>query len=337
MFHSGELPIFLACDKNNSTAVGHLLAAGSNTVVGTKCALNISIRRNDIESARLILMAHPEDELVKDSRNQTPLELAASLMDPSFELLILATRKPESGTGETFLLQIRDSLLDDVQNAREKFVKDTNTIQNLSEFIDGVSIIERALWRFGELVTLQTMEVKSRLQALENKGPTITPQQRAVIDLRDIWDKKIRETEEKQRELKTQVFTPESRAALARWEQTIRERKQFFDELMSKAKSEIGNINDIVEEQHFLSRMDLLLSSLQNWNEQYTKPFQAEIVSFSMKVQTEYSMSVKAPDHTEVFEALKELNTQIAETSPDLINSKSSMKVSGSKSPKTNH
>ena len=315
---TNDLPIFLAVDRKNSEAVDMLLASGSQTSIGTKCAIILAIKRGDLESTRLILADHPDDEMCKDSRGYTPLEVSVGLKDPSFELLLLATHKPTKSIGEDFVDGIRDSILDDMAQQRDAFTQDPMTINNLPEFLDSVAVTEHTLWRFGELITLQSLEVRDKLSELREKAKNISPLEKSLNDLRIMWDAKIKETERRHKTLSTQVFTPESRAALQRWQQVLNDRKAFFDDLISKANSMSGTTTNIQEELQFYERMNDVLASYKNWENEQTKPYQAEIVEFTKKTQQALAPRARDPGMSDVFSALKALNDQIAETNPQL-------------------
>ena len=321
---ANDLPIFLAVDRKNSEVVDMLLASGSQTNVGTKCAIILAIRRGDLESTRLILADHPDDEMCKDSRGLTPLEVAVGLKDPSFELLLLATHKPTKSIGEEFVNGIRDSILDDMAQERDAFSQDPLSINNLPEFLDSVAVTEHTLWRFGELISLQLIEVRDKLAELRDKAKNISPLERSLNDLRILWDAKIKETERRHKTLSAQVFTPESRAALQRWQQVLNDRKAFFDDMISKANSLAGNVGNTQEELEFYENMSEVLSTYRNWENEQTKPFQTEIVEFTKKTQQFLAPHAREPGMSDVFVALKALNDQIAETSPQLFEVKNS-------------
>ena len=329
--NSNELPIFLAASRKNSDAIDMLLASGSQTSVGTKSALIISINKLDIESARLIITDHPDDEMCKDARGLTPLEIAVGIKeDPSFELLLLSSRKPSKSVGEEFVNGIKDSILEDVAKEMDGFSLDPMKIDNLPEFVDSVSVTEHTMWRFNELIYLQKKVVNEKLADIKEREKHVTPLQKNLNDLRAMWDAKIKETEARHKRLAGQVFTPESRAALKRWQQTLDERKAFFEDMISKANQMSGNTGNPREELEFYTRMGEVLDELKNWETEQIKPFQAEAAAFSKKTQAILAPHANEPGMDEVFSSLKALNEQIAETNPALFEVRS---VRGSSRP----
>lgn len=300
-----------------------LLKAGSETNIGSKCALILAVRRGDLESARLISLEKPDDELARDGKGLTPVEIAAGLKDPSFELLLISTHKPTASIGEKFVESIKNSILQDMAEERQTFEKDPSTIDNLADFLDSVAVTEHSLWRFGELINLQSAEVKQRLTILNERNRNISPVEKSLNELQTMWEAKIKETASKQNALQNCVFTPESRAALQRWEQVTRERKAFFEELMAKSRSLRGDTGNALEELEFYNKMNSVLSKLKNWEIEQIRPFQSEIVTFTRKVQLTLAPQAKEPGMADVFGTLKMLNTQINETNPSLFEVKS--------------
>ncbi|EAX93606.1 hypothetical protein TVAG_427280 [Trichomonas vaginalis G3] len=218
---------------------------------------------------------------------------------------------------------------------RQTFEKDPSSIENLADFLDSVAVTEHSLWRFGELIQLQTVEVKQRLTLLNERSKNISPVEKSLNELQTMWEAKIKETQNKQRSLQNCVFTPESRAALQHWEQITKERKNFFEELMAKSRALRGDSGNALEELEFYNKMNAVLSKLQNWENEQTRPFQAEIVAFTRKVQLALAPQAKEPGMADVFGTLKMLNTQINETNPSLFEVKSvGRKSNASKSQK---
>jgi len=293
--------------------------------LGTKSALHQAIQKGDLESTLLILVAHPDDEFFRDSSEMTPLEIAAGLRDPSFELLILANQKPASVTGEYFLESIKNGICAEMEHSLTVFQSEPTLIPKFAEFLDGVAVIEHSLWKFGELVDLQTIEVRRRLEILQQtaEGTSMNAQEKAMQDLRVTWNKKIKETENRIRELSSTVFTQESLNSIKRWEQITRERKQFLDDLLKSKTITLNANSEVIEEINLLTKQNTILETFQNWNEVKSKPFQKEIVAFTKKSQMAFAPMTKTEELKDIFRAIKEINSQIAESSPNLFESRS--------------
>lgn len=317
--NSGEIPLFRSIDRKFSKMTEILLANGSPTSVGLKHAITYAIERGDRESFRLILINHPDNQLFIDANGQSVLEIARNNSDPSFELLLLIDgRKPNSTEDADFIEILKEIIKKEMNDERKFFVQKPRSIINIKEILERVKLTEHKCVRFGELIRMRIAEVKNVFHILRSKKEEKSPLEANFDEMVDKWEAKIEKSEALYSEIRTRLHTPESKVALEKLDEYIKERKYFFFDLLKK--TEILRIQndktkkDVERYQKLIDTLPLLL----NWDKSHTFPFQKEVVEFSRAVKIAYSNIADKEEAREIIGILKGLNTQIAETNPAL-------------------